>query len=433
MHNKIKLFSRNKQEIYLDFSADVISSDGGIIISELIEKESGLIKQFCKKLTDKRHPSYTKHNSYKILKQLVFLLNQGYADCNDEKHLRNDPILNELSDGRVVSQPTLSRFENSITRQDIYRVSEYFVEQWIKSIPADKKKVIIDVDSTDCETYGKQQMSMFNNFYGEYMYNPLLFHDGETGQLILPILRAGNVHTANGFIPILSRIINRLRAKHPDIKIIIRGDSGFSGAVFYNYADKHNIDFCLGMPANQILQELVKNEEEAISQWFYEQGEAFQYFTYKMEYKAGTWDKPQNVYAKIESTKRGMNKRFFCSNLLGVTAIELYHDFYVKRGDRSENRIKELKTMCFSDRLSCHEFYANYFRLFLSSLSYEMFRLIKNKIQKTGNIESSKWQVSNIRLFLLKVGATIKKRVKTLTIQLSKSYVCRELLTQMLL
>lgn len=433
MRHKIKLFSNKNQEVLLNYSDEGISSDGGMVISERIEKESGLIKKFCKNITDNRHKSYTIHKSYKIVKQRVYLLNQGYEDCNDVKHLVHDPILNELSDGRIVSQPTLSRFENSLTRQDIYKSSEYFVESWIATLAAEKKEVIIDVDSTDSPTYGNQQMSMYNNFYGEYMYNPLLFHDGETGQLILPVLRAGNVHTANGFVPILRRIVERLRKKHPNIKIIIRGDSGFSGAKFYNYAEEQGLSFCVGIPSNQILEKLVKTEEELISNWFKEETETFQYFTDKMEYQAGKWDKPQNVYAKIESTKLGMNKRFFCSNLFGKTAKELYKDFYVKRGDRSENRIKELKTMCYSGRLSCHEFYANYFRLFLSSLSYEMFRLIKNKIRATGNIEASKWQVSNIRLFLLKVGATITKRVKTLTISFSRSYVCKKLLTEMLI
>ena len=433
MQNKIILFFRNKQEINLDFLADNLSSDGGLIISEKIERESKLLRGFSKLIPDKRHSSYVHHTLYKMLKQRVYLLNQGYEDCNDEKRLRHDPLLHELSDGRTVSQPTMSRFENSLGREEIYKMSEYFVDNWIDSIPMDKDTVIIDVDSTDLETHGHQQLSMFNDFYKESMYNPLMFHDGDTGQLILPVLRAGNVHTSRGFTALLKGIVERLRSRRPQIKIIIRGDSGFSGASFYKLAEEYDLKFCVGIAGNAVLQSLVKCEEECITGWFYNHGEDYQYFTDKIEYKANSWDMYQYCYAKIESTRYGINKRFFCSNLYGRTAKELYNDFYVKRGDRSENRIKELKCMCFSGRLSCHEFYANYFRLFLSALSYEMFRIFRNKIRATGNIEASKWQVANIRLFLLKVGAVITKKVKTLTVSFSKSYVCKKLLTEMLI
>lgn len=122
-----------------------------------------------------------------------------------------------------------------------------------------------------------------------------------------------------------------------------------------------------------------------------------------------------------------MNIRYFCSNMKGRTARELYWDFYVKRGETSENRIKELKNMCYSGRLSCHRFTANYFRLFMSCLCYEFFRIMKELIKKCGDANASKWQVDNIRLFLLKVGATIIKRVRRVKICFSKSYVCREL------
>ncbi len=433
MKNKIKLFFRNNQEINLDFSAEKISSDGGLIISEKIERQTRLIYNFSRLLPDRRHKSYIHHSTYKMLKQRVFTLNQGYEDCNDEKYLRNDPLLQELSDGRTVSQPTMSRFENSLDKEDICRMSEYFVDNWIQSIPAKKETVIIDVDSTDIETHGRQQLSMFNDFYSETMYNPLMFHDGDTGQLILPVLRAGNVHTSLGFTALLKGIVERLRARRPKIKIIIRGDSGFSGASFYKLADEYDLRFCVGIAGNAVLQALVKREEECIAGWFYKYGEDYQYFTDKIEYKAGSWDKPQYCYAKIESTRHGINKRFFCSNIYGLTAKELYMDFYVKRGDRSENRIKELKCMCFSGRLSCHEFYANYFRLFLSSLSYEMFRILREKIKATGNTEASKWQVANIRLFLLKVGAVITKKVKSLTVSFPRTYTSKKLLTEMLI
>ena len=111
-------------------------------------------------------------------------------------------------------------------------------------------------------------------------------------------------------------------------------------------------------------------------------------------------------------------------------AKSLYKDFYVKRGDASENRIKEFKNMCYADRLSCHRFAANYFRLLLSSLCYEFYYQIKLLVLQSSKEQAKKWQIDNIRLYLMKVGATIERKAKSIIISLSKSYVCQELFVE---
>ena len=127
-----------------------------------------------------------------------------------------------------------------------------------------------------------------------------------------------------------------------------------------------------------------------------------------------------------------MNTRFFVSNFEDQTAESIYFDFYVKRGEHSENRIKELKNMCFSDRLSTHGFWSNFLRLLMSSMVYEMFLLIKNEIKKTAVQEAKKWQVSTIRTLLLKVGATIKISKRRIYYRFSKAYVHQELFKQLI-
>ena len=87
-----------------------------------------------------------------------------------------------------------------------------------------------------------------------------------------------------------------------------------------------------------------------------------------MDYQAKSWDRPEKLYAKVESTGKGMNIRYFASNFENMTARQIYFGFYVKRGDASENRIKELKNMTYADRLSCPSFWANFLRLMTSTL-----------------------------------------------------------------
>jgi len=134
--------------------------------------------------------------------------------------------------------------------------------------------------------------------------------------------------------------------------------------------------------------------------------EKHQHFIGPYSYQAGTWEEEEKCYSKIESTGKGMNIRHFISNFETEDVRKIYFDFYVKRGDTSENRIKEAKSMCFSGRMSNHNFWANFFRLIISSLAYEMFLLIKQAIKKTSFNKAMKWQINNIRLFLLKIGGT---------------------------
>ena len=100
-----------------------------------------------------------------------------------------------------------------------------------------RKSITIDIDATDDPTYGKQQFTMFNGYYGQFMYNELFFHDGDTGQIIVPVLQPGKSHSNKWYVSILKRIVKKIRLSYPKMEIIIRADSGFSNAPFYKLAD----------------------------------------------------------------------------------------------------------------------------------------------------------------------------------------------------
>ena len=216
------------------------------------------------------------------------------------------------------------------------------------------------------------------------------------------------------------------------MKITIRTDSGFSCAPFYELVGNYDLYFATGIASNNVLKKEVAELEKEVKDTYLSKREKHQEFiAYK--YQAKSWHKEQQCYAKVESTGKGMNVRHFVSNIPEKTAKEIYFDFYVKRGDASENRIKEVKNMCFSDRLSNHAYWANFFRLFISSLAYEMFLIIKQKIKKSSFEVAKKWQISSIRTYLLKVGATIKITKKRIFYQLSKAFVYKDLFREIIL
>lgn len=431
MSHKDTAFYRGNQEVNFDFSAEEISSDGAVLLLEKLERKHKLIDYFSRVIPDSRDPSRITHSVYKLLKQRVFSIMLGYEDANDVDYLKNDPLLQDVLEGELASQPTISRFENTMNKHIIFELCYAWVDQYVSTLK-NRKKIIIDIDATDDPTHGNQQLSMFNGFYGQFMYNELFFHDGETGQTIVPILRPGNSHSNKWYVAILKRVLIKIREQYPDIEIAIRADSGFSGPAFYKLAESFKLKYAIGQASNEVLKRNVSRCVKAVSHLFVSQDIKHQHFT-SFEYQAKSWDKPQRCYSKIESTGKGLNVRHIISNMDEKDARSIYFGFYVKRGDASENRIKEVKNMCFSDRLSNHAFWANFMRLILSSLAYEMFLLVKQGIKKTKHEIAKKWQVSTIRVALLKVGATIKRTKRRIYYRFSRAFVHQDLLRELIL
>ena len=430
MSIKDTIFYRGRKSISVDFSASEISSDGSLILLEKIEREYKLIKKFSKHLPDLRNPFLITYTREAQLKQRVFMMMLGYEDVNDVTHLQHDPLFKDVLQGDLASQPTISRFENSLDKHSIFDICNAWINHYVSTLQG-RKRIVIDVDATDDPTHGSQQMSMFNGYYGQFMLNELFFHDGETGQIILPVLRPGNSHSNKWYVGILKRIIIKIRNTYPDMEIVIRTDSGFSCAPFYKLVDDYNLLFVTGQASNAVLKKRVSRAEKAVKHLYLSQGEKHQHFM-SYTYKAKSWHKEQQCYSKVESTGLGLNVRHFVSNIKEKEAREIYFGFYVLRGDASENRIKEVKNMCFSDRLSNHGYWANFFRLFISSLAYEMFLLIKKKIKKSSFDIAKKWQINSIRTYLLKVGATIKVTKKRIFYQLSKAFVYKDLFREII-
>ena len=430
MRNKNTAYYRGNIQVSVDFSAHEISSDGAVVLLEKLERKHQLISYFSSHIKDGRDPAHTVHSMEKLLKQRVFTLMQGYEDLNDVSQLKNDPLYQDILDGQMASQPTLSRFENCLGKRGVFELCYAWVDRYVASL-AGRKELIIDIDATDDATHGEQQLSMFNGYYGHFMYNELFFHDGQTGQIIVPVLRPGNSHSNKWYVSILKRVVSKIRAVHPEMRIIIRADSGFSCPAFYRLADNYGLGFAMGLSNNEVLKRRVERAEKAVKHLYVRQGIKHQHFI-SYSYQAQSWHRPQQCYTKVESTGKGLNTRHIISNLPQKDAREIYFGVYVQRGEASENRIKEVKNMCFSDRLSSHSFWANFTRLLISSLAYEMFLLIKAAIRKTNVVQAKQWCIATIRTRLLKIGATIKKTKRRIYYQLSRAFVHQKLFNQLI-
>ena len=425
-------FQNKKTEFLYNFSGERVTSDGGLLLLSRLLKDNKLVEYFSAYLKDSRHESYVQHSYSSLLRTRLLLLCAGYEDCNDIQHLQHDPAGQTLFDS-VPSQSTLSRFENAMDEDQVEAMAQGMIDYYVDNLDPNRKDIIIDVDCTDDPTHGKQQGSLFHGYHWQYQYNELFYLDGQTGQVIFPVLRPGNSHTARWNDKFLRLIVKKVKQKYPHIQIHIRADAGYSNPEFYDCVEELESGFCIGIPSNQRLKALFEKEIEFVRTEFVEKDIKHQLFIGPKEYKAESWQNEQSVYAKIESTGLGLNVRYYVSNYTEIGPEELYKDYYVLRGEAAENRIKEIKNYCYSDRLSCSKFSANYLRLIMSCLSYELLRTVKEKLsQITVDARITKWNVQSIRLYIIKVAAQVRITARRVYFRFARGHPYKRILDRLL-
>jgi len=98
--------------------------------------------------------------------------------------------------------------------------------------------IILDLDSTLLNAYGKQEGRAFNFHYHSNGYHPLVYYDGITGDLIKIQLRDGTQYSSTGVVDFLQPILDEYLEDFPEIKLLLRGDSGFATLSFINSVKK---------------------------------------------------------------------------------------------------------------------------------------------------------------------------------------------------
>jgi hypothetical protein len=432
-HKQLRFESLFSKEVIADFEGGRITSDAGGLLLRELDQRYRLAENVTHCLHDPREGHKVKHDLLTLVRQRLFAIAQGYEDNNDAATLAKDPAFKIMagrapeSAGDLASQPTLSRFENRVNAKDLRRLSDWLLELYLKTHPGPRKTIILDMDATDDPTHGKQQLSFFHGYYEEHMYHPLLVFDGRDGFPLAAVLRPGNTHASKGALAVLKRLIKKLKKAYPGALILFRADAGFAVPVLYDYLEgQPETRFLIGfITNNRVLAKTAPLLEKAQRQ-YQETGEKQRLFT-SFSYQAESWDKPRRIIAKVEYTGLGANQRFVVTNLSPNPQF-IYDDIYVFRGD-VENRIKELKLELKADRLSCHRFLANQFRLLLHTAAYCLFWLLRQHLKGT---ELATAQVNTLRLKLLKIGARIRETSRRIWVHLASGYPYRELLARLL-
>lgn len=344
-----------------------VSSDTGILPIRQFDSQLGFTDRFIACLNDPRNPDLTLHSFAEMVRQRIYGIHAGYEDCNDHDTLRGDPVFKlvagrEPGDDDLASQPTLSRFENVIDIPSLWKLHDFFIDDFIHSFAEPPSRITLDLDATDDACHGGQQLALFHGFYKQHQYLPLIISCDETKQILWAALRPGTMHAAVGADDDLEYIVSRLRQVWPDVEIQVRGDSGFAMPWMFEACGRLQLTYTFGLAGNAVLKRATEGLLQRAVEQFEQTGEPARLFE-QMLYRAGSWKNARRVIAKAECNRVGTNRRFIVTNRQGAAILpEVCYDHYTERGE-SENRHKELKSGFSGDRLSCHRFLANYFRL----------------------------------------------------------------------
>jgi hypothetical protein len=404
------------------FDGGRITSDGGLVWLSEMDSELGLCRAISECVSEWRKRK-GRHPLASLVRQRVYQIACGYEDQNDSDSLREDPLL-KLSCGSIpqsgselASQPTISRMENAATRRSCRQIAEVLFELYLNEREKDGTpgKVLLDFDATDDPTHGEQEGSFYHGYYRRHIYHPLLVFDGESGHLITALLRAGNTHASNASVALLRRIVTRLRERWPEVEIEIRADAGFAVPALYDYCEEEGITYTIALITNPRLSEMAQELLGEAKERYEETGHKAKLFSEDV-YQAASWERRRRVVYKAEVMEKGTNTRFVVSTRNDEP--KALYEFYARRGE-GENWIKDLKLHMKADRLSCHRFLANQFRLLLHAAAYWLMDALRRKLVESG---SRRMQLDTLRLRLIKIGGRVRELATQVRLHLASGH-----------
>lgn len=432
-----------RREIVARFDGGTISSDGGALLLRQTDKRLNLLPRLAECFLDGRNQDQVEHSVLEMLSQRIYGLALGYEDLNDHEQLRKDPVFGVLAGKEEVEAPlagksTLNRMELGAGVPDRYKkitfwkdgMDELLVKVFIESHEKAPAEIVLDLDTTDLPLHGKQEGRFFHGYYDSYCYLPLYVFCGD--QVLCVRLRESNHDASYGCLTEIERIVTQIRKAWPEVKIVLRGDSGFCRDALMSWCEQHQVDYVFGMARNQKLRKIIGAEmHQATQQWKQtsQPARVFSEFNYRAKKtKKGGWDRERRVVAKAEHIDGKENPRFIVTTLSKEAwpMQELYEKLYCARGDM-ENRIKEQFSL-FADRVSAETMRANQMRVYLSAFAY----VLVNGLRRLGlkATELAQAQVSTIRTKLLKIGSQIRVTVRKVWISMASSYPYQDLYQQ---
>jgi hypothetical protein len=393
--------------VVANFDGDCIATDGGLMLVRKADDRLQLTELASLCLRDQRRPDLVRHKTEALLKQRIYAIAAGYEDCNDATQLRNDGMhklaLGVLSKSgkTLASQPTLSRWENSVDEITLKALQKLLVHTYIRRQKKAPKLVKLAMDTSCDKVYGYQQLSFYNGFYEEYCFTPLFIFD-DLGFPLAALLRHGNAGPAESGTRVVREVIHELRLAWPNVELELSADAGFCTPELYEFCEQNGITYFIGIKSNAGFhyhsEETIRACKADFESFGFETAPLGKYGTYdakarklawrqkeerirfsskaegrqqehfedellirkfmEFDYDAREWSRTRRIIARCDYASTGPDIRYVITNSKMKDIKRLYEEKYCRRA-RCENWIKDFKTYLKCDRTSCQEFTAN--------------------------------------------------------------------------
>src|SRR2546425_12682734 len=417
------------------FDTPHASSDGGALLLKGIDTQWGLTRRLAACLEDDRQPGKVRHQTLELLRQRLFGLACGYADCNDAARLAGDAIhkllveRDPIAGPALASQPTLSRFENAVGPRELiamgHVLADTVIEHHRRRLKGRATRITIDLDPTDDPTHGQQEFTFFNGHYDTWCYLPMVatvtFDDEAEQYAVAAVLRPGNAPASLGARGLLRRLIRQLRAVFPPATIRVRLDGGFAPPTVFTFLEAQQVEYVVAMASNARLEKRARRLMGKARMRSKASGRT-EHLYGETRYAAKTWKRKRRVIIKAEVVRHPgrdpkNNPRCVVTNLPHAPRT-VYEQVYCQRGDM-ENRLKELHHGLEMDRTSCSRFLANQFRVLLTLAAYILFQELQRRARGTACADA---QVTTLRERLIKLAVWVERSVRRVVLHLPATY-----------
>ena len=411
------------------------SSDGGAVLLKAADRHVGVVAALTATVPDARAPTRVTHGVGDLIAQRVFAIACGHPDGNDGDRLADDPIhklllgRDPIDGGRLASQPTISRFEHTAAPRMLLAMSHALADTVIARHRRRRRRgvrlITIDLDGTEDQTHGAQQLTFFNGFYDHWCYLPLVgtltFDDEARQYLVAAILRPGNAAGTAGAVSLLKRLLPKLWRAFPGVRLRVRLDGGFATPEMFAHLEAAGVEYVVAMAGNAVL---ARHAEPTVAPLRAIVATTHDTATTYAEaaYQAGSWAAPRRTIIKAEvvwhpGRAPRDNPRFVITNLRQTPAW-IYTHVYCARGD-SENRLKELKHALAFGRTSCTRFWANQLRITLTAAAFVLWQELQLRADRTALRGA---QVPRLRQALITIGVQVVRSVRRIVLHFPQAH-----------
>jgi len=418
------------KSVVAKFDGGLLSSDGGVLMLREIEQRLRVADRLAGCIEDPRAPDQITHTLADIIRFRLLMIAAGYEDGNDANGLRIDPIFKMAhdlapSDRELCSQSTISRLENLPDARALLRMGRAMIDLYCESFRQVPKRITLDIDDTFDAAHGGQQLRLFNAYYDDYSFQPIVVFDGE-GRFITTVLRPAKRPGGKEIRAFLRRLLRAIRTNWPNTQILLRADSHYCCPEVLDWCRANGLDYILGVAPTTTLRRHIEGLEASTKVRFEAAPKDGKARRFKEFFDgAASWSRVERIIARIEVGAEGPDTRFIVTNLKVRNARALYEDVYCRRG-QAENHIKSWKTHLAADRTSCTKATANQLRLFLHAGAYWLMWGLRVSMPKR-----SVWRVAQfdtLRLHLIKVAARVDEMKTMIRVHLPTSCPAQDIL-----